>query len=127
MSPLRKKIAAQLVMAQQNAAMLTTFNEVDMSAVIQLRSRYQENFQKRHGIKLGFMSFFVKAAVDALQSAPAINARAVTNDTVTLATETCAPTNGVIDSGETVTVNFGLRNILSAARANEAKQKTAQK
>src|SRR6267378_270765 len=75
MSPLRKKIAAQLVMAQQNAAMLTTFNEVDMSAVIQLRSRYQENFQKRHGIKLGFMSFFVKAAVDALQSAPAINAR----------------------------------------------------
>jgi 2-oxoglutarate dehydrogenase E2 component (dihydrolipoamide succinyltransferase) len=75
MSPLRKKIAAQLVMAQQNAAMLTTFNEVDMSAVIQLRSRYQENFQKRHGIKLGFMSFFVKAVVDALQSAPAINAR----------------------------------------------------
>ncbi len=75
MSPLRKKIAAQLVMAQQNAAMLTTFNEVDMSAVIQLRSRYQENFQKRHGIKLGFMSFFVKAAVDALQSVPAINAR----------------------------------------------------
>jgi 2-oxoglutarate dehydrogenase E2 component (dihydrolipoamide succinyltransferase) len=75
MSPLRKKIAAQLVMAQQSAAMLTTFNEVDMSAVMQLRSRYQENFQKRHGIKLGFMSFFVKAAVDALQSVPAINAR----------------------------------------------------
>jgi 2-oxoglutarate dehydrogenase E2 component (dihydrolipoamide succinyltransferase) len=75
MSPLRKKIAAQLVMAQQNAAMLTTFNEVDMSAVMQLRSRYQENFQKRHGIKLGFMSFFVKAAVDALQSVVAINAR----------------------------------------------------
>jgi 2-oxoglutarate dehydrogenase E2 component (dihydrolipoamide succinyltransferase) len=75
MSPLRKKIAAQLVMAQQNAAMLTTFNEVDMSAVMQLRSRYQENFQKRHGIKLGFMSFFVKAVVDALQSVPAINAR----------------------------------------------------
>jgi 2-oxoglutarate dehydrogenase E2 component (dihydrolipoamide succinyltransferase) len=75
MSPLRKKIAAQLVMAQQNAAMLTTFNEVDMSAVMQLRSRYQENFQKRHGIKLGFMSFFVKAVVDALQSVPATNAR----------------------------------------------------
>jgi 2-oxoglutarate dehydrogenase E2 component (dihydrolipoamide succinyltransferase) len=75
MSPLRKKIAAQLVMAQQNAAMLTTFNEVDMSAVMQLRSRYQESFQKRHGIKLGFMSFFVKAVVDALQSVPAINAR----------------------------------------------------
>jgi 2-oxoglutarate dehydrogenase E2 component (dihydrolipoamide succinyltransferase) len=75
LSPLRKKIAARLVMAQQNAAMLTTFNEVDMSAVMQLRSRYQENFQKRHGIKLGFMSFFVKAAVDALQSVPAVNAR----------------------------------------------------
>jgi 2-oxoglutarate dehydrogenase E2 component (dihydrolipoamide succinyltransferase) len=75
MSPLRKKIAAQLVMAQQNAAMLTTFNEVDMSAVMQLRSRYQENFQKRHSIKLGFMSFFVKATVDAMQSVPAINAR----------------------------------------------------
>jgi 2-oxoglutarate dehydrogenase E2 component (dihydrolipoamide succinyltransferase) len=75
MSPLRKKIAAQLVMAQQNAAMLTTFNEVDMTAVMQLRSRYQENFQKRHGIKLGFMSFFVRATVDALQSVPAINAR----------------------------------------------------
>jgi 2-oxoglutarate dehydrogenase complex dihydrolipoamide succinyltransferase (E2 component) len=75
MSPLRKKIAAQLVLAQQNAAMLTTFNEVDMSAVIQLRSRYQEHFQKRHGIKLGFMSFFVKAVADALQSVPAINAR----------------------------------------------------
>ena len=75
MSPLRKKIAAQLVMAQQNAAMLTTFNEVDMSAVMQLRSRYQENFQKRHGIKLGFMSFFVKATADALQTVPAINAR----------------------------------------------------
>jgi 2-oxoglutarate dehydrogenase E2 component (dihydrolipoamide succinyltransferase) len=75
MSPLRKKIAAQLVMAQQNAAMLTTFNEVDMSAVMQLRTRHQENFQKRHGIKLGFMSFFVKAVVDALQSVPAINAR----------------------------------------------------
>jgi 2-oxoglutarate dehydrogenase E2 component (dihydrolipoamide succinyltransferase) len=75
MSPLRKKIAAQLVMAQQNAAMLTTFNEVDMSAVMQLRARYQENFQKRHGIKLGFMSFFVKATVEALQSVPAINAR----------------------------------------------------
>jgi 2-oxoglutarate dehydrogenase E2 component (dihydrolipoamide succinyltransferase) len=75
MSPLRKKIAAQLVMAQQNAAMLTTFNECDMSAVMQLRSQYQETFQKRHGVKLGFMSFFIKAVVDALQSVPAMNAR----------------------------------------------------
>lgn len=75
LSPLRRKIAAQLVMAQQNAAMLTTFNECDMSAVMSLRSKYQESFQKRHGIKLGFMSFFIKATVDALQSVPAINAR----------------------------------------------------
>ncbi|MBV9998121.1 MAG: 2-oxoglutarate dehydrogenase complex dihydrolipoyllysine-residue succinyltransferase [Verrucomicrobia bacterium] len=75
LSPLRRKIAAQLVMAQQNAAMLTTFNECDMSAVMSLRSKYQDSFQKRHGIKLGFMSFFIKAAVDALQSVPAINAR----------------------------------------------------
>jgi 2-oxoglutarate dehydrogenase E2 component (dihydrolipoamide succinyltransferase) len=75
MTPLRKKIAAQLVLAQQNAAMLTTFNECDMSAVMQLRSQYQESFQKRHGVKLGFMSFFLKAVVDALQSVKAMNAR----------------------------------------------------
>ena len=75
MTPLRKKIAAQLVSAQQNAAMLTTFNECDMSSIMQLRSQHQESFQKRHGVKLGFMSFFIKAVVDALQSAPAINAR----------------------------------------------------
>jgi 2-oxoglutarate dehydrogenase E2 component (dihydrolipoamide succinyltransferase) len=75
MTPLRKKIAAQLVMAQQNAAMLTTFNECDMTAVMQLRSQYQESFQKRHGVKLGFMSFFIKAVVDALQSVKAMNAR----------------------------------------------------
>jgi 2-oxoglutarate dehydrogenase E2 component (dihydrolipoamide succinyltransferase) len=75
MSPLRRKIATQLVMAQQNAAMLTTFNECDMSAVMQLRSQYQESFQKRHGVKLGFMSFFIKAVVDSLQSVKAMNAR----------------------------------------------------
>ncbi len=75
MSPLRKKIAAQLVSAQQNAAMLTTFNECDMSAIMQLRSQYQDSFQKRHGVKLGFMSFFIKSVVDALQSVPAMNAR----------------------------------------------------
>jgi 2-oxoglutarate dehydrogenase E2 component (dihydrolipoamide succinyltransferase) len=82
MSPLRKKIAAQLVMAQQNAAMLTTFNECDMSAVMQLRSSYQEAFQKRHGTKLGFMSFFIKAVVDALHLVPAMNARIDGDDLV---------------------------------------------
>jgi len=82
MSPLRKKIAAQLVMAQQNAAMLTTFNECDMSAVMHLRSSYQEAFQKRHGTKLGFMSFFIKAVVDALHLVPAMNARIDGDDVV---------------------------------------------
>jgi 2-oxoglutarate dehydrogenase E2 component (dihydrolipoamide succinyltransferase) len=75
MTPLRKKIAGQLVLAQQNAAMLTTFNECDMSAVMKLRSQYQETFQKRHGVKLGFMSFFLKAAVESLIEVPAMNAR----------------------------------------------------
>ena len=82
MSPLRKKIAAQLVMAQQNAAMLTTFNECDMTAVMHLRTSYQDAFQKRHGTKLGFMSFFIKAVVDALQVVPAMNARIDGDDLV---------------------------------------------
>jgi 2-oxoglutarate dehydrogenase E2 component (dihydrolipoamide succinyltransferase) len=82
LTPLRKKIAAHLVMAQQNAAMLTTFNECDMTEVIALRNKHQEAFQKRHGIKLGFMSFFIKAVVDALQAVPAINARIDGDDLV---------------------------------------------
>jgi 2-oxoglutarate dehydrogenase E2 component (dihydrolipoamide succinyltransferase) len=82
LAPLRKKIAAQLVLAQQNAAMLTTFNECDMSSVMKLRSQYQETFQKRHGVKLGFMSFFLKAAVEALFEVPAINARIDGDDLV---------------------------------------------
>lgn len=75
MSPLRRKIAAQLVMAQQTAAILTTFNECDMSAVMELRARHQESFTKEHGVKLGFMSFFIKATVAALKSVPNINSR----------------------------------------------------
>ena len=75
MTPIRKRIAERLVGAQQNAALLTTFNEVDMSAVMSLRKQYKESFLDRHGIKLGFMSFFVKAAVDALRQFPKINAR----------------------------------------------------
>jgi 2-oxoglutarate dehydrogenase E2 component (dihydrolipoamide succinyltransferase) len=82
MTPLRRKIAAQLVLAQQNAAMLTTFNECDMSAVMQLRAQYQENFQKKHAVKLGFMSLFIKAVVDALQSVPEMNARIDGDDLV---------------------------------------------
>ena len=75
MSPLRRKIAAQLVMAQQTAAILTTFNECDMSAVMSLRTRMQESFTAEHGVKLGFMSFFIKATVKALKAVPAINSR----------------------------------------------------
>ena len=75
LSPLRKKIAQQLVMAQHTAAILTTFNEADMSAVMRLRAEMQESFVKEHGIKLGFMSFFIKAVVSALKAVPAVNAR----------------------------------------------------
>ncbi len=75
MTHLRKVIAGNLVKAQHAAALLTTFNEIDMTAVNELRARYKDAFLERHGIKLGFMSFFVKAAVDALQTVPAVNAR----------------------------------------------------
>ena len=75
LSPLRRKIAAQLVMAQHTAAILTTFNEADMSAVMQLRSAMQDTFTKEHGVKLGFMSFFIKATVSALKSVTAVNGR----------------------------------------------------
>jgi 2-oxoglutarate dehydrogenase E2 component (dihydrolipoamide succinyltransferase) len=75
LSPLRKKISTQLVSAQRNAAILTTFNECDMSAVMRLRSEVQEAFQAKHGVKLGFMSFFIKAVVDALRSEPQLNSR----------------------------------------------------
>ena len=75
MTPLRKKIADRLLSAKQETAMLTTFNEVDMSNVMALRSKFQERFLARHGVKLGFMSFFVKAAVYALQQVPSVNAR----------------------------------------------------
>jgi 2-oxoglutarate dehydrogenase E2 component (dihydrolipoamide succinyltransferase) len=75
LSPLRRKIAQQLVMAQHTAAILTTFNEADMTAVMRLRSEMQESFTTEHGIKLGFMSFFIKAAVSALKAVPSVNGR----------------------------------------------------
>jgi 2-oxoglutarate dehydrogenase E2 component (dihydrolipoamide succinyltransferase) len=80
MSPLRRKIAAQLVMAQQTAAILTTFNESDMSAVQELRAKLQEGFTKKNGIKLGLMSFFIKAAVEALKAVPVVNGRIEEDD-----------------------------------------------
>ena len=74
MTMLRRRVAQRLVEAQHTAALLTTFNEVDMSAVMALRAEHQDSFQKRYGIKLGFMSFFVKAAIEGLKQFPAINA-----------------------------------------------------
>jgi len=75
MTRLRQTIAQRLKQAQNTAAMLTTFNEVDMSAVMALRNRYKEDFEKRHGAKLGFMSFFVRACVAALRAVPDVNAQ----------------------------------------------------
>ena len=82
LSPLRRKIAAQLVMAQHTAAILTTFNEADMSAVMTLRKAMGDDFQKQHGIKLGFMSFFIKAVVAALKAVPQVNVRVEGDDLV---------------------------------------------
>ena len=74
MSPLRKRVAERLVQAQHEAAALTTFNEVDMTAVMDLRARFKDSFEKAHGVKLGFMSFFVKACVAAAKLFPGVNA-----------------------------------------------------
>jgi 2-oxoglutarate dehydrogenase E2 component (dihydrolipoamide succinyltransferase) len=75
MTPLRRKIAAHLVNAQHTAAILTTFNEVDMTEVMNLRKLLQDSFTAKHGVKLGFMSFFVKAVAEALRAVPQVNAR----------------------------------------------------
>ena len=82
MSPLRRKIAERLVQAKTETAMLTTFNEVNMAPVMELRKRHGEEFLKKYGVKLGFMSFFVKAAVQAMKEVPAINAQLDGDDIV---------------------------------------------
>jgi 2-oxoglutarate dehydrogenase E2 component (dihydrolipoamide succinyltransferase) len=82
MSPLRQRIAARLLAARQQTAMLTTFNEADLGELKTLRVRHQEHFTRKHGIKLGLMSFFVKATVEALKEFPAVNARIDGNDIV---------------------------------------------
>ena len=82
LSPIRRKIAARLVEAQQTAAILSTFNEVDLSAVMALRKRHQDAFVKQHGVKLGFMSFFVKAVVHALKAVPGLNVRIEGSDLI---------------------------------------------
>ena len=74
MSRIRRRIAERLVEAQSTQALLTTFNEVDLTNINELRKRYKEQFEKRHGVKLGFMSFFVKAAIEALKAYPVVNA-----------------------------------------------------
>lgn len=99
MSMLRRKIATHLVNAQQTAAILSTFNEVDMSAIMQLRKDVQEDFVKKHGVKLGFMSIFVKAVAQALKDVPSINGRIDGNDVVQ---------NNFIDIGCAIGTDKGL-------------------
>jgi len=99
MTPLRQRIAQRLVEVQQNAAILTTFNEADMNRVIELRGRYKEPFKKRHDIGLGFMSFFVKAAVEALKTVPQVNAFIEGDEMVT---------NHYYDIGVAVSTDKGL-------------------
>lgn len=82
MSRLRLAIARRLKEAQNTAAMLTTYNEVDMSALMEMRSNYQDSFEKKNGVRLGYMSFFVKAAIDALSQFPAVNAEIDGNDII---------------------------------------------
>jgi 2-oxoglutarate dehydrogenase E2 component (dihydrolipoamide succinyltransferase) len=99
MTRLRAKVAERLLQAQQNAAMLTTFNEVNMQNVIDLRNQYKERFEKKHHVKLGFMSFFVKASIEALKRFPAINASIDDNDIIY---------HGYYDIGIAVSTDRGL-------------------
>jgi 2-oxoglutarate dehydrogenase E2 component (dihydrolipoamide succinyltransferase) len=82
MSPIRRRIAERLVRAQQNAALLTTFNEIDMSAVMDLRTKHRDAFREKYGVKLGFMSFFVKGVVEALKAVPQVNGEVRGSDIV---------------------------------------------
>ena len=82
MTRLRARIAERLLEAQHTQAQLTTFNEIDLKAVMDVRAKYKDTFEKKHGVKLGFMSFFVKAAVEALKRFPAVNASIEGNDIV---------------------------------------------
>lgn len=99
MSRLRARIAERLLSAQHNAAMLTTFNEVNLQAVMDLRARYKDQFEKAHGVRLGFMSFFTKAVVEALKRFPAVNASIDGNDVIY---------HGYVDIGVAVSTERGL-------------------
>ena len=99
MTRLRSRIAERLVEAQHTAAMLTSFNEINMKPVMDLRARYKESFEKKHGVKLGFMSFFIKACVEALKEFPAVNASIDGNDIIY---------HGYFDIGVAVSTDRGL-------------------
>ncbi len=99
MSGIRQKIAQRLVEAQHTAAILTTFNEADMSRVMELRAKYKESFQKKHGVALGFSSFFIKAAIEALKAFPAVNGRIEGTEIIT---------NHAYDIGVAVSTERGL-------------------
>ncbi len=99
MTRLRARIAERLLEAQHTTAMLTTFNEINMKPVMDLRAKYQEQFQKKHGIKLGFMSFFIKACCEALKEFPAVNASIDGNDVIY---------HGYFDMGVAVSTERGL-------------------
>ena len=99
MTPIRQKIAQRLVEAQQTAAILTTFNEADMSKVMDLRAKYKESFKTKHGVGLGFMSFFVKATIEALKAFPNVNGRIEGNEVIT---------NHFYDIGVAVSTERGL-------------------
>lgn len=99
MSRLRAKIAERLVSAQQTAAILTTFNEVNMQPIMDIRTKYKDQFEKTHGVKLGFMSFFVKAAIEALKKFPSVNASLDKSDVVY---------HGYFDIGVAVSTERGL-------------------
>jgi 2-oxoglutarate dehydrogenase E2 component (dihydrolipoamide succinyltransferase) len=128
MTRLRARIAERLLEAQHNAAILTTFNEVNMKPVMELRARYKERFEKEYGVKLGFMSFFVKASVEALKKFPAVNASIDGNDIVyhgyyDIGIAVSGPTGLVVPilrNAEDMTLAQIEQAILSyAARANE--------
>ncbi len=130
MTRLRARIAERLLEAQHNAAILTTFNEVNMKPVMELRARYKERFEKEYGVKLGFMSFFVKASVEALKKFPAVNASIDGNDIVyhgyyDIGIAVSGPTGLVVPilrNAEDMTLAQIEQAIISyAARANENK------
>jgi len=134
MSPLRQRVAQRLVEAQQTAAMLTTFNECDMTGVMALRNRHKEAFEKTHNIKLGFMSFFAKACVSALRAVPAVNSQigkgekgpeVVEHDYCDIAFAVGTPKGLVVpvlrnvESLSFAAIEFGLKDLAQRARAGK--------